>query len=71
MNLDAHGAAALVLAVGLSLSILVLSIGVIIHEGPVSLEESSLLSAVLGAAVGALATYLGGLARHDHDDGSP
>jgi hypothetical protein len=50
---------ALVLATGIALAILAVAVGAAAHEGSVSAEESTLISTVLGAAVGALATYLG------------
>jgi hypothetical protein len=52
-----------------------LAIGSVVLNGPVSVEESTLLSTTLGAAIGAVATYLGTRSR-DRDgslppDGSP
>jgi hypothetical protein len=54
---------ALVLAGGAVLALIVTAVGASIHRGPISAEESSLLSTALGAAVGAVATYLGQGAR--------
>jgi hypothetical protein len=50
---------ALVLAAGVAIAVISLSIGAAFANGPVSTEEATLLSTVLGAAVGAIATYLG------------
>jgi hypothetical protein len=50
---------AYVLAVGLVVALSVTAVGAVIHRGPISAEESALLSTSLGATVGALATYLG------------
>jgi hypothetical protein len=51
---------AMILALGIALSALILCIETILHSGPVSSEEATVLSTVLGASVGAVATYLGG-----------
>lgn len=58
--------AALILAVGVAASVVILCIETIIHSGPVSAEEATVLSTVLGATVGAVATYLGGAAIDRH-----
>jgi hypothetical protein len=50
---------AYVLAVGLVVALSVTAVGAVLHRGPISAEESALLSTSLGATVGALATYLG------------
>ena len=55
-----RGAAALVLAASTAVCVIVLSIGAAVQAGPISQEDATLLSTVLGAAVGAVATYLGG-----------
>ena len=52
--------AAVILALGIAASAVILCIETIIHAGPVSSEEATVLSTVLGASVGAVATYLGG-----------
>jgi hypothetical protein len=56
---------ALVLAGGAAVALVVIAVGASVHRGPISQEESSLLSTALGAAVGAIATYLG-LAGREH-----
>jgi hypothetical protein len=65
---DARGMTALVLAVGIALAICAVAVGAAVHEGTVSAEESTLISTVLGAAVGALATFLGTRDGHEHND---
>jgi hypothetical protein len=55
---------ALVLAAGAAVALIVTAVGAAIHRGPISQEESSLLSTALGAAIGAAATYLG-IGSHD------
>lgn len=59
MKFDVRGLAVLILAFGTSLAIVVTAVGAAVHRGPISTEESTLLATVLGAAVGALATFLG------------
>lgn len=59
MPKDARSLAALVLAAGVGIAVVALAIGVSFTNGPISNEEATLLSTVMGAAVGALATYLG------------
>lgn len=69
MNLSAaRSLAALVLAVGVTISIVALAIGAAWTEGShnaISSQASTLLSTVLGAAVGAVAAYLGGRISSD------
>ena len=50
---------ALVLAGGAAVALVVIAVGAAVHTGPISQEESALLSTALGASVGAIATYLG------------
>jgi hypothetical protein len=62
-------AVALVLALGVAVAIIVIALGAALHEGPISQEESTLLSTALGAGVGAIATYLGiSRTKGDGDD---
>ena len=65
MNTDTnwHGLVAIVLALGLATAVVLLCLETILHRGPVSDTEAAVLSTVLGAAIGAIATYLGGAAR--------
>ena len=59
MRLDTRGAVALILATGVAVALVVTSLGAAFHRGPISQEETTLLSTVLGAAVGSVGTYLG------------
>lgn len=52
-----------ILAVGVAATVILLVIETMQHIGPISAQESTVLSTVLGAAIGAIATYLGGHAR--------
>jgi hypothetical protein len=62
-------AVALVLALGAAIAVVVIALGAALHEGPISQEESTLLSTALGAAIGAIATYLGiSRTRGDSED---
>jgi hypothetical protein len=56
---DKRGLAAIILAIGVTTAIIVIAIGSAVHSGPISAEESTLIATVMGAAVGALATFLG------------
>ena len=67
-NQDPRGLTALVLAAGIAIAIIAVAVGAAVHEGSVSAEESTLIATVLGAAVGALATYLG---TRDRDEEPP
>jgi hypothetical protein len=62
---DKRGLAAIILAVGVTIALVTIAIGAAIHTGPISAEESTLIATVMGAAVGALATFLG--FRPDND----
>ena len=61
-----RGVAALIIAFGLSATVVLLAIETILHSGSISTQESSLLSTALGAMVGAVAVFLGG---HTTDGG--
>jgi NO-binding membrane sensor protein with MHYT domain len=65
---DPRGLAAIILAAGLSIAVVALAIGTEVTSRNLSVEEASLLSTVLGAAVGALATYMGGTALRSRGD---
>jgi hypothetical protein len=63
-NLKPHSLVALVLAGGVAVALVALTIGAAVTEagvgtGNLSTESSTLLSTSLGAAIGAVATYLG------------
>jgi len=56
---DVHGAVALVLAVGVAVTVIILSLETVLHTGPISQAEATVLATVIGAVVGAVAAYLG------------
>jgi len=58
---------AVILAVGVSAAMIITALGAAWHLGPISQAESTLLSTVLGASVGAVAAYLGFKSDSDHD----
>jgi hypothetical protein len=73
---DLHGLAALILAAGVAVAIVALAIGAAATEagvgtGSLSSESSTLLSTVLGAAVGAVAAYLGTTRLRNGDTAEP
>jgi outer membrane biosynthesis protein TonB len=63
-NRDFAGVAAVVLATGVVLAVVVATAGAAISHREFSPDETTLLSTVLGAAIGAVATYLGTHGRH-------
>lgn len=72
MKWDWHGVVALILATGIAISVVLLAVSELDHgtAGHISGEESTLLSTVLGAGIGAIATYVG-LRSHDGPPGPP
>lgn len=56
---DWHSLVAIVLAIGVAASLILLSLVELRTSGHVTAEEATLLSTILGATVGAIATYLG------------
>jgi hypothetical protein len=60
---DYRAAVAVILAAGVAVAVVLLSIGAENATKAISAEDANLLSTVLGAAVGAVATYLGTLSR--------
>lgn len=60
-----EGVVAVILALGLTASLVILSVAEALHEGHVSTEEATLFATVLGATIGAVATYLG--MRNGHE----
>jgi hypothetical protein len=59
MKPDVRDMAALVLAAGVAIAVIILAIGAVVHERAISISEATLLGTVLGAITGALATFLG------------
>jgi hypothetical protein len=53
------GLVAVILAAGVAICVIALALGTATQSGPISQEDATLLSTVLGAAVGATATFLG------------
>lgn len=56
---DHRAVVAVILSFGIAAAIVIIAVGATFHRGAISNEESNLLSTVLGAAIGAVATYLG------------
>jgi len=56
---DLHGLVALVLAVSVGATMIIISVETVLHSGAISQAESNVLSTVVGAVIGAVATYLG------------
>lgn len=54
-----QGLVAVILAVGLTAAVVLLAVAELIHSGHVSTDEATLFATVLGATIGAVATYLG------------
>jgi hypothetical protein len=69
---DYAGWCAVILAAGVSISLVVASVGGTIRGHELTPDEITLLSTITGAAIGAVATYLGmsrrGREEHDSDD---
>ena len=59
-QLDYHAIVAVVLALGATATLILLAVMELTRDGHVTPEEATLLSTVLGAVIGAVATYLGG-----------
>lgn len=50
---------AIILALGIATSLILLSANEFTHNGHISGEEATTISTVLGAGIGSIATYLG------------
>lgn len=50
----------MILSTGVAVALVAVLVGAVITNHVVTVEESNIISAVLGAAIGAVATYLGG-----------
>jgi len=59
VNGHARHYAAIILAFGVTATLIITALGAALHSGSITETESTLLSTALGAAVGAVATYLG------------
>lgn len=70
--MKARSSVAFALSVGVAVSLVLLAVGIVWaiadSQQELSAEASTLASAVLGGAVGALATYLGGSAPDEPTD---
>jgi len=51
---------AIILSLGASVSIILLIIETILHTGPITSQEATVVSTTLGAVIGAVAVFLGG-----------
>lgn len=60
MNWSWRGFAAAVLALGASVSVLVLCIGAVLHADPITAQGAMLVTGALGALVGAASAFVGG-----------
>ena len=58
-HLDWRALVAIILTLGIAASIVILSVLQLVDDGHVTETESTLLATVLGAGIGAIATYLG------------
>src|SRR5215831_8176694 len=56
---DIHGVVALVLATGVAVTVVILSLETVLHTGPISQAEATVLATIVGAIIGAVAAYLG------------
>jgi hypothetical protein len=62
MPWDWRGTVAVILAAGIAVSVVSLCMGAVIQDETISNQGAALIETVLGASVGAVATYLGGWA---------
>lgn len=63
MKLETRDLAAIILAGGVSLTVVLIGIATVVHSTSISISEATLLGTVLGTVVGGLATFLGYRAR--------
>ena len=59
MKGDLHGLVAVVLAVGVVAVIVILALATVLHNGPITEEEATVLATIVGAVIGAVAAYMG------------
>jgi len=55
-----HGIVAIILALGVSVTLVLEVVNIILRNGHTTETEATLLATAFGAAIGAIATYLGG-----------
>jgi hypothetical protein len=63
MKLETRDLAAVILAIGVSLTVVLIGISTVVHSTSISISEATLLGTVLGTVVGGLATFMGYRAR--------
>lgn len=66
-KLDWHAIVAIIIALGVSISLILLAASEVEHVQHITEAEATVLATVLGAAIGAVATYLGGRDRGKDD----
>jgi cytochrome bd-type quinol oxidase subunit 2 len=54
-----HGIVAVILAISIGATLVIMALETVLHSGAISDTEANVLSTVIGAAVGSIATYLG------------
>jgi len=60
-----HGIVAIILALGIAITLVLEMVNILLRDGTTTELEATVLSTAFGAAIGAIATYLGG---HDNGD---
>lgn len=58
--------AAIILALGVACSIIILSINELTHPGHLTTDETTVIATILGAGIGAIATYIGGKVKNEN-----
>ena len=58
-----RGPVAIILALGVAGSIIILCLGAVLQDQTISTQGAAIIDTALGASVGAVAVYLGGRAR--------
>jgi hypothetical protein len=58
-RLEVHGLVAVILALAIAATVVIIALETVIHKGAISETEANILSTMVGAIVGAVATYLG------------
>lgn len=56
---DLHGLVAVILAASIGATLVIVALETVLHSGAISDAEANVLSTVIGAAIGSIATYLG------------